>query len=172
MKVVGIDPSLTSTGVVVLDENLSPAAHLVRSRGHRADSWTARAARCAHLADQIVALAQGAHLVVVEGPAYAHSAEPGFYDRAMLMGLIMTGLASPTAVVAPATVKKWIASTGTAPKALVAARVRRLLPDLEVLSFDVTDAAAMALIGASHLNLLTVSPARKGVEETICWEEA
>lgn len=167
--VAGIDPSLTSSGVVVLDESLSATPTLVRSKGKRDASWQERAGRCADLAKRIADACQGVQLAVVEGPAYGHSAKSGFFDRAMLLGLILEHLPCPYAVASPASIKKWMASTGSAPKALVAARVGRMLPDLQAVSFDVTDAAAMALMGAAHLGFLERSEARKRAEAAVDW---
>lgn len=174
LRVAGIDPSLTGTGVAVLTQGPEIVSEvLVRSRGRRTDTWPQRVGRVVSVAEQVSEQVQQTDLVVMEAPSYGHALEPGFYDRAMLMCAIAERLASPWLMVPPTVVKKWATGDGAAGKALVTARIRRFLPDAELKTSDVADAAAMALIGLSRLGgIEVVSKVRARLVDALQWPDS
>ena len=84
MIVAGIDPSLTSTGVAVVDtqDRLTIATHTVASKGRRDASWRERWERGVDLAADIGALVpHDSELVVVEAPTLSQGRQGGHLDR-------------------------------------------------------------------------------------------
>jgi hypothetical protein len=74
MIVVGIDPSLTGTGIAVLTANgkrIDTALRTVGSTGKRSDTWAMRAARLVKLRNEVMRhIPRDTTLAVMEGPAY------------------------------------------------------------------------------------------------------
>lgn len=172
MRLIALDPSLTSTGIAVLDDTLQLSTHRVESappkrpRGARTVATLhERGARIRAIVDEIVHLhwADDAALVVVEGPSYASSGA-GTWDRAGLWWQLVARLqryGAPIAVVPPMVRAKWATGSGAAGKALVAASMARMWPALDAgISEDEWDAAALASIGAQHLGWMPVELGR------------
>lgn len=79
--VIGIDPSLTSTGVAGAD--WADALRPTKLSGHARLDW---------ILAEVTDRAKLADLVVIEGPAYAQQLQPGHHERAGLWWLITTML--------------------------------------------------------------------------------
>lgn len=152
--VLGIDSSLSSTGLARITDDGHAAVRLVASTGHRDAPWRTRSRRIADQAARILAaVTPDTTLVVIEGPAYAVQT-PGVWDRAGLWWGVVAGAWArgvPVAVVAPQTRAKWATTTGRADKAAVLAAMRSLWPDLRIPNHDAADALALAQIGAQRL---------------------
>ena len=120
MRVVGLDPSLTATGVAV--DSLIPYV-ISPPRGDRG------ATRLAYLDKRIRETVYGADLVVIEGYSYG-SKGAAAYQLGELGGVIRLAFHQmdiPVAVVAPPTVKMLATGKGNAKKeAVLAAAIRRL----------------------------------------------
>lgn len=116
--VVGIDLSLTSTGLALADGT----THTIRTGpgDHLADQHN----RLRHIVDEIERLTGAGYylapsLAVVEGPSYGSSGA-GTWDRAGLWWLLIDHLltrAVPVAVVPPAVLKRYATGRGKATKA-------------------------------------------------------
>lgn len=169
--VVGIDPSLTSTGIAILQDG-NPIA--TKTIGHKTRDGTSYAHRSDRIVSQCravidtlqcnicsrnsttnVALRDRSRidLAIIEGPAYGANL-PSNHDRAGLWwGLYskLRALRIPTAVVAPQTRAKWATGAGNADKKLVLANVRQWWPDMHIPNHDIADALVLAAIGAHHL---------------------
>lgn len=184
MRLIALDPSLTSTGIAVLDNNLQLTTHRIASappkriRGDRTvATLLERGDRIRAIGDEVVHLhwADDAALVVVEGPSYASSGT-GTWDRAGLWWHLVSRLQrykAPIAVVPPMVRAKWATGSGTAGKALVAASMARMWPTLDAgISEDEWDAAALASIGAQHLGWLPVDLTRHADQlGKVAWPE-
>ena len=149
--VVGLDLSLTGTGIVLIDEG-GIYTSLIKSRGKRGDSLAQRAHRLATLRKQIAELIpEGAH-IVVEQPAYS-SSMGSMHDRSGLWWLIV-GWLHPfhnVTEVAPGTLKKFATGKGNAGKdEMLAAAIRRY-PSVEIVDNNVADAMHLAAMGARYL---------------------
>lgn len=158
--VVGLDPSLTSTGIAAL---LDGRPVVLRSIGH----GTLSARDYAHRSDRIVAQSRAVmqvladladiyrqpDLAVIEGPAYGACNASTHDGSGLWWGLYSTLRARriPTAVIAPGTRAKWATGSGRAEKRDVLAAVRTWWPDQPVRNHDIADAAVLALMGAHHL---------------------
>lgn len=157
MRVLGIDPSLTSTGLAVIESHHNVAACLTgysKSTGRRADAIAAIDRRIQHIADVVMNWLP-ADLAVIEGPSIgSFGGSP--WDRAGLWWRIVHRLLAaevPVAVCPPKTRAKWATNNGSASKAQVAVAVSRLWPQCPAEVDDEWDALAFATIGAQHLGL-------------------
>lgn len=172
--VIGIDPSLSNTGIARIDHK--PADHRIGlidvtctavagRKGKRNETLTQRADRmhliAAHVSDALGTWRGNAPiLLVIEGPAYAlHNGSS--WDRAGLWWRIVSTAMSRGALVgtvAPSTRAKWATGNGKADKAAVASALYRRF-GINADSSDEADAAVLALMGAQRLNWLPHQPA-------------
>lgn len=152
MKIIGIDPSLTATGIAVVDtqDRLHILTHTITSKGHRDDSWAERCARINVLARRIIDTAEGADHVVIESPSLGQQRQGGALDRAGLWWAILTGLhrVTPITAVPPATRAKYATGKGNAGKDAVLLAVAKRYPQADIEDNNQADALALAAIGA------------------------
>lgn len=179
MRIVGLDLSLTSTGVACIDVTRGPfkpfitkgdevvmhAAHIDRrvqlrrfhSQGRANDTLTTRSLRLRKLAGDLHACCVGADLVVVEGPAY--SSQTGhMHDRSGLWWLVigrLTAQGIPTAEVTTQHLKTYAlgkgGGKGTGKDDVLAATIHRYLGVATVRNNDEADSLVLAAMGARHL---------------------
>lgn len=153
MKIVGIDLSLSSTGIAVAwpEDGVAQVDH-IRTKP-TADTLPARWNRLRDITDEAMAWVDNADLVVVEGLAYA-SKSPHATERAGLWWMLANRLLHndyPVAVVPPTSRAKYATGKGNAGKDTVLAAVVRRYPDVEVTSNDEADALILAAMGARSL---------------------
>ena len=169
MIIIGLDPSLTSAGIAILD-NGTPT--LLASIGHPSQgrSFAHRSRRIVSQCRAIVnALPERADLVVIEEPAWGINM-PSAHDRAGLWwGLYsaLTAKGHTIAVVNPKTRAKWASGTGAASKTQVLEAVRTTWAPwrLRITNDDVADALTLAEIGARHVGEeLHFMPRRRHIE--------
>jgi Holliday junction resolvasome RuvABC endonuclease subunit len=175
-RIVGVDPSLTSTGVCVVnvtDERCTVAFESVTSSAPKRPAdrkqprTIQRVRRIRALRNAIVDLCRGADLVVIEAPTYSPSTSGAQHDRSGLWWTTVMSLDHldiPLVEVSPTTVKKFATGKGNADKTSVAAALTRWWPsDLpgidQPYGDDQFDALALASIGAVKLvgRLLPIS---------------
>jgi crossover junction endodeoxyribonuclease RuvC len=154
--IVGLDLSLTSTGVAYVNVGAdhAPDVQLDRwqpkSRGHL---------RLDYLVEQAAKAVAGATLVMLEGPAYGSAAgarQSGHHERAGLWWLVAHQVwrgHAPLVVVPPNVRAMYATGKGNAGKDDVLAAVIRRYPQAEVMGNDQADALVMAAMGARHLGL-------------------
>lgn len=154
MKVLGVDPSLTSTGLALASHGASgPLLTTCRvrvgaGRGHE---------RLRTIRTEVMQAARGADLVVIEGPAYGSAAgarQSGHHERAGLWWLLthaLWGAGVPCAVVPPNLRARYATGRGNAAKDQVLAAVIRRYPDVDIDGNDEADALVLAVMGARHL---------------------
>jgi crossover junction endodeoxyribonuclease RuvC len=167
--VVGLDLSLTATGVAVVDSGAMGGGYMtttIKTLGHRNDSLSDRWERINGIAGSITGRLQGhaepygrnwldADLVVIEGPSVMSKGGSN-WDRAWLWGAVVDLFLSShvrVAVASPSTVKKWATDRGNADKASVAVAVARLWDQFECESDNEADALALASMGAQRLGV-------------------
>lgn len=154
--VLGIDPSLRSTGLAVLTDGRPTALHSIGYGGHDGDSYATRSRRVRAVCHSVIewALRDGPpDLAVIEGPAYGQFL-PSTFDRSGLWHGLFGALDAkkvPVAVVPPQTRAKWATGSGRAEKGEVLGNVREWFNGVKVLNHDIADAAVLALMGAFHL---------------------
>lgn len=160
--VVGIDLSLTSTGIAEIrwgdldaPDDTTVATRRIQSAGRAGASLADRQARLHRLAGQVVEWAAYADLTVIEGPSLGQARQGGQHDRSGLWWLVIDLLTdaydSVAVEVPPACRSKYACGKGNAPKDAVLAAVIRRYPDIDVTGNDVADALTLAAMGARHL---------------------
>lgn len=176
MRVLGIDPSLTSTGIgcVYTGSNRVGGLNAVtvrvessppkRAKGDKTPPTLAeRNDRLRAIADRVVQETADVALALIEGPSYA-SAGSGTWDRAGLWWRIVGRLQAadvPVVLVPPKTRAVWATGSGAAGKSPVAVHLSRMWPDVELgISDDEWDALALATMGAQHLGWVPCELAR------------
>lgn len=155
MRVVGLDLSLTSTGVAVVEDGRVVVLGRVTSTGRKDATLAERAARLDKIAARLAAEVAGADLVVVEGPSFGQQRQGGQHDRSGLWWLVVRDRferGRGVVEVPPACRAKYATGRGNAPKdAVLAAVVRRYGDLVEVTGNDTADALLLAAMGARHL---------------------
>jgi crossover junction endodeoxyribonuclease RuvC len=154
MKAVGLDLSLTSTGVAVATPN-GAITDRITSKPVPNATLTDRAERLRFLQHQIRGHVTHADLVIIEGPSYG-STTPHQHDRAGLWWLVVAdlrNLAYQVVEVPPSTRMRYATGRGNANKDDVLSAVIRRYPHVDVNGNDEADALILAAMGARHLGL-------------------
>lgn len=146
MIIVGVDPSITCTGVASRgwsDRVLSPSRHM-SGKTELANQLE----RMAKICRDVSRLAALADLVVIEGPAYAKSTA-NTHKLAGLWWLVASELSrsSRLLVVAPTKLKRFAAGTGNADKGAMRDALVRRMPEYEPKDDNETDAIWLAALG-------------------------
>lgn len=156
MIVVGLDMSLTCTGVAVVQtapEGASIHLERVRSTGKATDTLQQRQGRLGRLAARVAALVEMPDLVVIEAPAYG--AQNGHqHDRSGLWWLVVYFLMNRgvrVLEVPPTVVKRYATGKGNASKDVVLAAVVRRFLETDVSDNNLADALTLAAVGARAL---------------------
>ena len=153
-RVVGLDLSLTCTGVARIDRGDAlgheTQVRRVVSKPTKDPTLADRSRRLRRLAGDTTALCAGASLVVVEGPSYA-STSGAAHDRAGFWWLVvgrLTGAGLNVVEVPPASLKTYATGKGNAGKDDVLTAVVRRYPDVTFAGNDEADALVLAAMGA------------------------
>lgn len=178
MIVCGVDPSLTSAGVAILQNgqpvHTASPGYTQHGGGYHGKSWRQRNRRGRHQARLIrdAALTAGPpDLVVIEEHPYAANPFGSEFDRIFLWGKTFeafdvydypTGI--PVAVINNSTLKVWVTGKGAIRdpsltraqrqkrnKQLMTDTVQAWWPDWPIANDDEADALGLAAIGAYHL---------------------
>lgn len=151
MKIVGLDLSLTSTGLAVI---IDGTAHVLRqSTAPAGDDVGRRHERLVHIAGNVREWCTGADLVVLEGPSYG-SATGHQHDRSGLWWLVVHRILNaelPLAVVPPTSRARYATGKGNSGKDAVLVSVVRRYPEVNVTGNDQADALILAAMGARRL---------------------
>ena len=157
MRVVGIDLSLTATGITTIDLDAGTIdVATITSKGKADFTLAQRAHRLSELRHDIgdaLAPWDEVALVVVEQPAYAQTSGH-HHDRSGLWWMVVDALRGarvPVAEVTPGGVKRFAAGKGNAPKDTVLLHVARRWPDVPVRDNNQADSLVLAAMGARHL---------------------
>jgi crossover junction endodeoxyribonuclease RuvC len=161
--VVGIDPSLTETGVARIADDgpigagLNVRTYVTGAQGKEGARLHERSARLRELAHHLYVVSDDADLVVIEGPSLG-STTPHSFDRHGLWWLLVARLSGngvPVAEVSPSTLKTYAlgkgSGKGTGKDAVLAAAVRRYDDHApELANNNEADALLLADMGARH----------------------
>ena len=152
IKVVGLDLSLTSTGVAFIAGG-GPAQPVAATDRIRHPKLTGHPRIVAILAE-LDLWTHGATLAVVEGLAYdAHDTDR---QNAGLNWIVRHRLHTrriPYALVPPATLKQYATGSGSADKTAMAAAAAHHLPGIDCDDDNAVDALWLAHTGADHLGI-------------------
>lgn len=151
MKVVGLDLSLTGTGIAVA------ANGDVGCRRFASDpddgTIAGRSLRLRRMVSYLWTLCRDADLIVVERPSYGSTGGKA-HDRSGLWWLAVarfTGAGIPVAEVSPATVKVYATGAGRGDKETVLVAVVRRWPHVQLSNNDEADALMLCSMGCRHL---------------------
>ena len=166
-RVVGVDVSLTSTGIAVVRRDLKAYTDSIPSKGHRGDGISERYARIRDIRNSVEDWLYGGPrnvacsrvLAVVEAPISVRHPGGSTWDRAGLWWQVVASALTcgPVAMVSPTTRAKWATGKGNADKAAVAAAVTRYAPQVEISNSDEADALALAYMGAQKLGWVSAT---------------
>ena len=160
--IVGLDLSLTATGLADLDIDSGTFTNVdtYGTKGKRGDKYAQRGTRLQTMADHITTWATAGvydpDLVVVEGPSLGSKAGSQF-DRSGLWWLIVTTLLCediPVLVVPPKTRAKYATGNGNSGKDVVVAHVVEQYGHLyrdRIKNDNEADAIVLAAMGARYL---------------------
>jgi crossover junction endodeoxyribonuclease RuvC len=178
--VVGLDLSLTGTGVALPDGTVRTIA----SKGHTGATLRQRATRLHNLCTTVILAALGGaeverdRLIVVEGPSMGSSSRGGaHHDRAGLWWLVVDALDGEPGIdvveVAPAARAKYATGRGNASKDEVLAAVIRRYPDIEVRNNNEADALVLRAMGCDQLGqpLADVPAAHRTGLAKVAWPD-
>ena len=174
--VVGIDPSLTATGVAhAYPHDRRAVTDTITTKGARADTLTDRHTRLTWIAGTVLDHTRGATLAVIEGPSYG-SVGAGTWDRGGLWWLIVDALLSndiPLAVAPPSSRSRYATGKGNASKDEVLLAVARRYPDVELDNNNEADALVLAAAGAHRLGhpIVDVPKGHAGALDGFTWPD-
>lgn len=153
MIILGLDPSLSSTGWGVIRAEGSRITHIANGQ--------VKTNPAAPMAERLAALQAGLAAVIAEHAPERAAAEEIFVNKnpqstlklAQARGAVMAACGAAGLTVnehAARLVKKAVTGTGAAEKVQVAAMVKVLLPGVQIAGSDAADALAVAIADA-HL---------------------
>lgn len=151
--VVGLDPSLTSTGIAVHSPGVETLLHTVASKGKKGASWIERHARLCTLREQIVDRIPSSSVVFMESPSYS-STSTSSHDRSGLWWHLYDGLHLRGCVivpVSPAQRMMYATSKGNSAKDAVMAAAIRRYSRLDIKNNDEADAVILMALGLRAL---------------------
>lgn len=154
MRVIGLDLSLTATGVAIIDDGTitvrtitsNPTGDSVDDRVRRLDKIERAVMECMTGASEI-------DLIVIEGPSFGQMRQSGEHVRAGFWWRIVSICTdtAPVIEVPPATLKKYATGKGNAAKDAVLLATARRFPDVDLRDNNQADALWLAAMGARHL---------------------
>lgn len=163
MIIIGIDPSLTGTGIarVDTDDRLAVDTQTIKSTGRKDATLDQRQARLHNLRLDIGLACHPTNtplpdLVVIETPSLGQQRQGGTLDRHGLFWYILDWFTTydrnpiPVVGVSPAQVKKYATGKGNADKDTVLLAVARRFPHVDVTDNNQADALVLAAMGADH----------------------
>ena len=161
-RVVGLDVSLTGTGVALFDitddpDYRSARVEVIETKGKKGATLWERRVRLRTIADSIEQIIYQdnlqPNLAVIEAPSYG-SMHGSQHDRSGLWWMVVEMLMSfgiDVGSVPPQTRAKYATGKGNASKDAVLVAVVKAFPDLPIENNNVADAVALAAMGARHL---------------------
>lgn len=171
MNIIGIDTSLTGTGLAAVSAltcttRRVESAPPKRAKGDKTPpTIQQRHDRIRAIVDTVRswAPAEATRLAVIEAPSYG-SQGASTWDRAWLWGSVvdaMVDVGVPLAIVAPRCRALWASGSGASGKTPVAVHLSRMWPDIDpMISDDEWDALALASMGAQQLGVIPCELAR------------
>jgi crossover junction endodeoxyribonuclease RuvC len=156
--VVGLDPSLTSTGVATCrryrDDEID--TNRVRSAPDKdpvtkkaIETWDSRRERLGTIVEEITAFIPMGSLVMIEGPSY-NSKSTSHHDRSGLwwaLSFTLHEMGCELCVVSPSQRMMYATGKGVADKDLVLASAVKRYPDIDVTGNDVADGVILLAMG-------------------------
>jgi crossover junction endodeoxyribonuclease RuvC len=173
-RVAGVDLSLTSTGVCILQPD--GVVKLITIPGRsipRKETPTLRRRweRIHNTIDALADIVGSCDLIVIEASAYAAGGATTVDQHGMWWNTVdrLHLFLDNIVVVSPTTRGKWATGSGRADKAAVAAAMARRLPEVTFANSDEADAAALAYMGAQWLGWRPGTKVELATLKAITW---
>lgn len=153
MRILGVDPSLTGTGLALVDTNDRLVVEAwTTGRGLAADAdLRERARRIRDVALYVHDRAHGVDLVVIEGPNLGAPRQRGTFDRSGLWWIVVERImwtTTPIVEVSPKGRAKYATGNGNSDKRAVMAAARVTYPHVPFRNDNECDALVLAAMGA------------------------
>lgn len=156
-KILGIDPSLTATGVIVLKNKKVETARLIKTKP-TGDNKIKELKRLVEISSSVISYCDNeVDLVVMEGIAFMARNTVALVQLSALNYMIRNGIYNKNVkfvIIAPTTLKKFITDKGNAQKDLVMMNVYKQY-GLTFEDDNLCDAFVLAKIGEALLNKKT-----------------
>ena len=160
-NIVGVDPSMTGTGIAIYDVvRNATTTHLVKSKAPEVldrnkkgkkvkPPWPVRLDRHQAIVDKVLEIVPTNSFVVYEGPAYSAqgSATHDIGGIWWLMAVALQQHGCTVLVVGPTSRAKYATGVGNAAKGTVMASVIKRYPEYEIANDNVADAVVFLAIG-------------------------
>ncbi len=170
-RVVGVDLSLTSTGVATYGD----VDRIIPPKRRSNDDLEYALDRICFITSRVIEYVRAADLVVIEGLAFAsHTGKAT--ERAGLWWRVVAALDHrdiPVAVMAPTARAKYACGKGNAGKDEVMLAVARRFPSYGISGNDMADALALCAAGYDHLGhaLIQLPAAHRDALRAVAWPE-
>lgn len=154
MRVIGLDLSLTATGIAVItDGSVEVDTITSRPTGDSVEDRVRRLRRIERATEEHICSDDEINLIVIEGPSFGQMRQSGEHIRAGLWWRIASLSEEYATVVevSPASLKKYATGKGNAAKDAVLLAVARRYPTVDVGNNNEADALTLAAMGARHL---------------------
>jgi len=174
-RVIGLDLSLTSTGIADAQELIYIRTVKSRNTGKNVeDAWQRLQFIDAEIWRTVVRHGPAPALILIEGPSYGSSGA-GTWDRAGLWWTVVSGLLAqdlPLAVVSPSTRAKYATGKGNAGKAAVCSAAANRYGRVFATD-DEADAFVLAAMGLDHLGYppAVMPAANRAALDKVRWPE-
>jgi crossover junction endodeoxyribonuclease RuvC len=169
-RIVGLDLSLTSTGLAIIDDTtIGTATGRITPKGMNGH------ARMKYILASVAALTARTGVVVIEGPSFGSAnGQKGHHERGGLWWLITYALwleNQPVAIVPPSVLKKYLTGKGNASKDAVLAAAIRRYPAVDFDGNDEADALGLAAMAADWYGhpLAPVPAAQRAALTAVTW---
>lgn len=173
MKIIGVDPSLTGTGLAAIVGGRLTGTEVIRPWKKRAPrTEVERQERLDVILRAVAIWTTGADLVVMEGLSFdSHDTDRQLAGLSWLLRRQLWKTGRAFALVSPSSLKLWAVGHGRAPKGVMLATARETFPDVEIEDDNAADAAWLAATGADHLGELvpSVSAERANALHSVAW---
>lgn len=162
MKVVGIDISLTGTGVAIHEAGGLSYVREHGRDGKRGEPFTMRGDRIDELVSDVLADCQGADLAVLEAHDFGVKVSASSHDRSGVFWIVvreLRRLGTEVAQATPQTLKQYATGSGNASKDSVLVATVRRYPTIHVMTNNQADALTACSMGVRHLGLAPIETA-------------
>lgn len=166
-NIVGVDPSMTGTGIALYDVvRNTTATHLIKSKPPEVEernkkgkkvkpSWPDRLDRHQLIVDKVIEIVPAGSFVIYEGPAYSATGNATHDIGGIwwLMAIALRQHGCTVLVVGPGSRAKYATGKGNAPKAEVLAAAIKRYADYEIVNDNVADGVVFLAIGRRLLGV-------------------
>jgi len=170
MHVLGVDQSLTMTGIAKISAHGSVAVSRIASAATDPGDLRATRDRIRMIVGSVLVFAPAACLSVIEAPIVMRNGQGGAQlERAWLFGLLVDQLLlrGPVVQVRTTTRAMYATDNGAAKKPEVLAAMRSKFPDLVIRDDNEADALALACMGATYLGSPIDGPTSKKQQQAM-----